>query len=218
MKLAFQISIFVLITGVLIAGLVFPIPFIPALGDKARILYFHVPTAWISVVAFFMAMIYSIKYLRTNDLDNDVKSFSANSLGFLFCILATLTGALWAKFSWGAFWNWDPRQTSIFILLLIYGAYFSLRSAVDDKRKRARLSSVYSIVAFVTVPFFVFIMPRIVETLHPDPIINTEGKINMDSTMFAIFLYSLGSFTLLYFWMFNLKTRMEKLKLKEELN
>ena len=218
MRLAFQITIFILISAVLVAGLVVPIPYIPALGDKARILYFHVPTAWISVVAFFMAMIYSVKFLRTNNLDNDAKSFSANSLGFLFCVLATLTGALWAKFSWGAFWNWDPRQTSIFILLLIYGAYFSLRSAIDDKRKRAKLSSVYSIIAFVTVPFFIFIMPRIVETLHPDPIINTEGKINMDSSMFTIFISSLISFTLLYIWMFDLKSRLEKLKLKEENN
>lgn len=218
MRLVFQITIFILITGILIAGLVVPIPYIPALGDKARILYFHVPTAWISVIAFFMAMVYSIKYLRSNNLDDDAKSFSANSLGFLFCVLATLTGALWAKFSWGAFWNWDPRQTSIFILLLIYGAYFSLRSAIEDKRKRARLSSVYSIIAFVTVPFFVFIMPRIVESLHPDPIINTEGKINMDTTMLIIFLSSLASFTLLYLWMFDLKSRLEKLKLKEEIN
>ncbi|KAA0208060.1 MAG: cytochrome c biogenesis protein CcsA [Ignavibacteriaceae bacterium] len=216
MRLAFQILVFVLISSVLVAGFSVPIPFIPALGEKARILYFHVPTAWVSVVAFFMSMLYSIKYLRSGDPVTDLKSFSANSLGFLFCLLATLTGALWAKFSWGAFWNWDPRQTSIFILLLIYGAYFSLRSAINDERKKARLSSVYSIIAFVTVPFFVFVVPRIVETLHPDPIVNTEGKLKMDSVMFVIFIVSLLSFTLLYFWMFDLKLRLEKLKLKEK--
>lgn len=216
MRLAFQILVFVLISSVLVAGFSVPIPFIPALGEKARILYFHVPTAWVSVVAFFMSMLYSIKYLRSGDPVTDLKSFSANSLGFLFCLLATLTGALWAKFSWGAFWNWDPRQTSIFILLLIYGAYFSLRSAINDERKKARLSSVYSIIAFVTVPFFVFVVPRIVETLHPDPIVNTEGKLKMDSVMFVIFIVSLLSFTLLYFWMFDLKLRLEKLKIKKK--
>jgi hypothetical protein len=100
--------------------------------------------------------------------------------------------------------------------LLIYGAYFSLRSAINDERKKARLSSVYSIIAFVTVPFFVFVVPRIVETLHPDPIVNTEGKLKMDSVMFVIFIVSLLSFTLLYFWMFDLKLRLEKLKLKEK--
>jgi heme exporter protein C len=141
-------------------------------------------------------------------------------MGFIFCILATVTGSVWAKFTWGSYWNWDPRQTSIFILLLIYGAYFALRSSIDAPERKARLSSVYAIIAFVTVPFFVFIMPRIVESLHPDPIVNSSGKVNMDSKMLAIFLTSLFAFTLLFFWMYNLKVRMEKIyyeKLKRDI-
>ena len=78
----------------------------------------------------------------------------------------------------------------------------------------ARLSSVYAILAFVTVPFFVFIMPRIVESLHPDPIINSEGKIKMDGKMLAIFLTSIFAFSLLYVWMYNLKVRSEKILYK----
>lgn len=210
----FKILILILISAVLVCGIVLPIPDIPALGDKARVLYFHVPMSWIAVVAFFMSMFYSIRYLRTREPDYDIKSFSAASLGFLFCVLATATGSLWAKFNWGSFWNWDPRQTSIFILLLIYGAYFTLRAAVDSGEQRAKLSSVYSILAAVTVPFFVFIMPRIVESLHPDPIINTSGKINMDTMMLIIFLTSLAGFTLLFLWCLNLKIRSEKLSLK----
>lgn len=209
-----KIIIFIVISAVIVCGIMLPIPYIPALGDKARVLYFHVPMSWISVLAFFMSMWYSIRYLKTREMDYDVKSYSSAQLGFLFCILATATGSLWAKFSWGSFWNWDPRQTSIFILLLIYGAYFVLRSAVDSDEQRARLSSVYSIIAAVTVPFFVFIMPRIVETLHPDPIINSQGKINMDSLMFTVFLTSLAGFTLLFFWCLNLKIRVERLNLK----
>jgi len=200
---------------VIILGLALPIPDIPALGDKARVLYFHVPMSWISVLAFFMSMWYSIRYLKTRDINYDIKSFSSAQLGFLFCILATATGSLWAKFSWGSFWNWDPRQTSIFILLLIYGAYFALRSAIESEDQRAKLSSVYAIIAAVTVPFFVFIMPRIVESLHPDPIINTQGKINMDSSMLTIFLSSLVGFTMFYLWMLNLKIRIEKLIYKK---
>jgi len=200
---------------VIILGLALPIPDIPALGDKARVLYFHVPMSWISVLAFFMSMWYSIRYLKTRDINYDIKSFSSAQLGFLFCILATATGSLWAKFSWGSFWNWDPRQTSIFILLLIYGAYFALRSAIESEDQRAKLSSVYAIIAAVTVPFFVFIMPRIVESLHPDPIINTQGKINMDSSMLTIFISSLVGFTMFYLWMLNLKIRIEKLIYKK---
>ncbi len=197
-----------------------PIPYIPALGDKARVLYYHVPMSWISVVAFFMSMVYAIKYLKTRDPQYDVKQFSAAELGFIFCILATATGSLWAKFNWGSFWNWDPRQTSIFILLLIYGAYFVLRASIDNYEQRARLSSVYAILAFVTVPFFVFIMPRVVDTLHPDPIVNSRGKIDMDPKMLYIFLTSMVGFTFLFLYMFQLKVKTEilNLKIKNNLN
>ncbi|MDZ4711988.1 MAG: cytochrome c biogenesis protein [bacterium] len=208
-----KISILIIISAVIVFGLILPIPNIPALGDKARVLYFHVPMSWISVIAFFMSMWYSIRYLKTREIDYDIKSFSSAQLGFLFCILATATGSLWAKFNWGSFWNWDPRQTSIFILLLIYGAYFALRSAIDSPEQRAKLSSVYSIIAAVTVPFFVFIMPRIVDSLHPDPIINSQGKINMDTGMLIVFLTSLVGFTLLFLWCLNLKVRTERLSL-----
>lgn len=215
MKNIFTGLTFVLITFVIITGIVLPIPDIHALGDKARVLYFHVPMSWISVLAFFMSMWYSIRYLKTREADYDLKSYSSAQLGFLFCILATATGSLWAKFNWGSFWNWDPRQTSIFILLMIYGAYFALRSAIDSDEQRAKLSSVYSIIAGVTVPFFVFIMPRLVESLHPDPIINSQGKIHMDSTMLTVFLTSLVGFTMLYLWILNMKFRLERLQFKK---
>jgi heme exporter protein C len=186
-------------------------PVIPGLEEKARILFFHVPMAWVTVVAFVVSMIYGIKYLAKKNLDDDIKSMSSASLGLMFCILATVTGSIWAKISWGSFWNWDPRETSIFILLLIYGAYFALRSAIDVDEKRATLSAVYSIIAGVTVPFFIFIMPRIVASLHPDPIVNTQGKVHMNGSMLTVFLCSLAGFTALYVWMFNLKIRIERL-------
>ncbi len=166
MNIFFRIIVFVFITGVIIAGILVDIPYIPALKDTARVLYFHVPMSWIGVVAFLMSMIYGVKYLRTSEMENDIKSVSAAQMGFIFCILATVTGAVWAKFAWGAFWNWDPRQTSIFILLLIYGAYFALRSSIDSPERKARLSSVYAILAFVTVPFFVFLMLKLVDSFY----------------------------------------------------
>jgi len=205
--------LFLWMAGVIILALLYPIPYIPALGDKARILFFHVPMAWTSVVAFFMSMFFGIKYLTKKDILYDFKAASAAGLGLLFCILATVTGAVWAKFNWGTFWNWDPRQTSIFLLLLIYGAYFALRSAVASEDSRAKLASVYSILAFITVPFFIFVVPRIVSSLHPDPIINVQGKIKMDTGMLLIFIASLVSFMLLFFWMLNLKIRMSRIML-----
>ena len=191
----------------------YELPVIPGLEEKARIIFFHVPTAWLSALAFLTSMFYGVRYLRKRNPDDDVKSASSASLGFLFCVLATVTGAIWAKFSWGSFWNWDPRETSIFVLLLIYGAYFALRSAVEVEEKRAALSAVYAVIAAVTMPFFLFIMPRILASLHPDPIINTQGKVHMNSMMLVVFLSSLAGFTGLFFWMFNLHVRSRLLEI-----
>jgi heme exporter protein C len=217
----------ILITFVIIAGLAIPLspspqgwlqfPVIPALEEKARNIFFHVPVAWTTVVAFLVALFYGYRYLRSRDINDDIKSVSSAGLGLLFCVLATITGALWAKFNWGSFWNWDPRETSIFVLLLIYGAYFALRSALESEEKRATLSAVYSIVAGITVPFFIFVMPRMMAGLHPGAKGDPEGagpvvQFDMSPNMLLVFLLSLLGFTLLYVWLFNIRVRMAKLE------
>ena len=217
----------VLMTLVLLFGIGLPmspqpqhwyeLPVIPGLEEKARLIFFHVPTAWLSVLAFLTSMVYAIRYLRKREMLDDVRSASAAGLGLLFCILATVTGSIWAKFNWGSYWNWDPRETSIFVLLLIYGAYFSLRSAVEVEEKRAVLSSVYAILAAVTVPFFVFIMPRIMSGLHPGAKGDPDGagpviEFRMSPNMRVIFFTSLFAFTLLFIWMFTLRVRAARLE------
>jgi heme exporter protein C len=222
----------VLLTAVIILGFGLPmsahpeawyeLPTIPGLEEKARIIFFHVPTAWLSVLAFLTSMWFAIQYLRTRDRLSDQKSSAAAGLGFMFCVLATLTGAVWAKFNWGSFWNWDPRETSIFVLLLIYGAYFSLRSAVEVEEKRATLASVYAIIAAVTAPFFIFVMPRIMTGLHPGAKGDPEGagpvvEMKMSPTMRVIFFTSLIGFTLLFIWMFTLRVRTARLEADNQL-
>ena len=188
-------------------------PLAEGLGEYTRILYFHVPVAWVTVLAFLIGAVYSIVYLKTRKIVYDHIAEAAGQLGLLYCVLATLTGSVWAKVSWGSFWNWDPRETSIFILLLIYAAYFALRSAIEQEDRKAALSSVYSILAFVTVPFFVFIVPRVYSSLHPDPLVNTQAKINMDSKMLATFLSSLFGFTVLFIWILKRKIDVVKIKM-----
>jgi heme exporter protein C len=188
-------------------------PLAKGLGEFTRILYFHVPVAWVTVLAFLIGAIYSVVYLKTREIIYDQIAESAGQLGLLYCILATITGSIWAKVSWGSFWNWDPRETSIFILLLIYAAYFALRSAIDEEERKAVLSSVYSIFAFLTVPFFVFIVPRIYSSLHPDPLLNTRAAIDMDGKMLMTFLSSLFGFTILFLWIFKRKIDLVKIKL-----
>ncbi len=229
-----KIFLFALMTFVIVAGISFPIvetptawyqfPVIPGLEEKAKIIFFHVPTAWLTVIAFFMALIYSIRYLRKKNPDEDAKAYAAAQIGMIFCVLATITGSIWAKFSWGSFWHWDPRETSIFILLLIYGAFFALRSAVEQEDKRATLSSVYLIISFLTVPFFIFIMPRIMTGLHPGSADDTNSgpvvDFKMNANMMLVFYLSLAAFTILYFWMWKLNYKSiilnEKAKLIEE--
>jgi heme exporter protein C len=217
-SLFWKIGLFILMSFIIVAGIAFPIvpspsvwyefPNIPGLEEKAKIIFFHVPTAWLAVIAFLMAMVYGVKYLKGKNLDDDAKSNAALQLGMMFCILATVTGSIWAKFTWGAFWHWDPRETSIFVLLLIYGSLFALRSAIENEDKRARLSAVYSIFSFLTVPFFIFIMPRIMTGLHPGSANDdTSGPVvdfKMNANMQLIFYLSLLSFTILYYWIWNI--------------
>lgn len=193
-----------------ITGAFFYAPAAAVLGEMSRIIYFHIPSAWVSVLAFLMCTVYSVAYLRRRREMFDAAASFAAELGLLFCIIATVSGSIFAKSAWGSYWNWDPRETSIFVLLLIYGVYFALRSSVDDPARRGSLSAVYGVLAFITVPLLVFVVPRLpaVQSLHPDgPIISSGGSLDMDSKMFTVFMASLAGFTGIYAWAFNLRLR-----------
>jgi heme exporter protein C len=176
-------------------------------GQTSRILFFHVPQAWVATVSFLLSMIGSAWYLSRRRDKADHLALSAAELGFLFCVLATVTGSIFAKATWGSFWNWDPRETSIVILLMIYGAYFALRSAVQDPEKKRVFAAVYAILAFVTVPFLVFVVPRITMSLHPEDTMNPSSP-GMDPRTLKVFLGSLFAYTGLYVWMLRLKMRI----------
>ena len=187
------------------------------IGETSRIIYFHVPCAWLCVLAFFMTALFSVRYLLKKDMTLDVKASLSAQLGLLFCLLATISGAIWARFAWGAFWNWDPRQTSIFLQLLIYFAYFSLRGSIGETEKRATFSSAYAILAFLTVPFLIFIVPRITPSLHPsDTVIGKEQKFNMGPVVRWIFFSSLAGFTLLYYYLYRLGAKIKVAELNRK--
>ena len=187
-------------------------PLVPVLADTTRVLYFHIPSAWVTVLALGWSMVASLLYLRTRRIEFDDHAATAAELGLLFCIAATVSGAFWAKAMWGAYWNWDPRETSIFFLLLIYVAYLALRSAIDEPTRRARLAAIYSAIAFVSVPFLMFVVPRIYFSLHPDPLINTRGKVDMDPRIRVVFYGMLLGFTALFVWLLRLRVRLLRLE------
>lgn len=202
-----RVLLFVWIAGWLLAGFLWA-PLVPVLGNTTHIVYFHIPSAWIAVLALGWSMLFSVLYLWKRRLEFDDHASAAAELGILFCVGATVSGALWAKAQWGAYWNWDPRETSIFFVLLIYGAYLALRSSIEGEERRARLSAVYSAIAFVSVPFLMFVVPRVFASLHPAPILPARGeKGTMDPRIILTFVAMLGGFTALFFWVLMLKVR-----------
>lgn len=162
-----------LLLGLWMAGVVVAmfliVPQYVGLGDAGRIIILHVPTAWVTTVAFSVSAVYSGLYLWRRRPADDAHAVAAAEAGFMFCVLATVSGAIFAQIVWGTFWNWDPRETSILVLLLIYAAYFALRSALDEPARRRRLSAAYNLFAAVTMPFLLFVAPRVAESsLHPN--------------------------------------------------
>ena len=191
----------VCLTAALFAAVFFLVPPAEGLGNYVRLVFFHVPAAWISVLAFFLSAWWAYRFLRSRDGRFDALSARSAKLGFIFVLFATATGALFSRLSWGAWWNWDPRQTTIFVLLLIYGAYVMLRMTMRDERARASSSAVYALFSFIAVPFLVFILPRMFFSLHPSPVLNGAGRLDMDMVMIGTLLLSLVDVTLMYVWL-----------------
>ena len=199
-----------ILTGALLGAVIIAVFLMPPpqrdLEDVSRIFFFHAPVAWVAVLAFFVSMVNSILFLKRNEIGYDIQAVSAPRLGFLFSILALITGMIFAKNTWGSFWNWDPREISLFILILIYGAYFALRSAVAMEERKASLSAVCSILAFLTVPFLVFVLPRVYRSLHPgNSIVDNQLRFQLPFPYLLVFLCSILGFTLIFVWVHKLE-------------
>jgi heme exporter protein C len=209
--LILRVLLFLWVAATLVGAFLWA-PLVPVLGPTTRVLYFHIPSAWITELALGWSMLQSALFLWRRDLAHDDQAAGAAELGLLFCIAATISGSLWARAMWGSYWNWDPRETSIFFLMLIYGAYLALRASIEDPARRARISAIYSCIAFVAVPFLLFVVPRIYFSLHPDPILNSRGKVDMDPRIVAMFTSMLVAFTVLFFWMLSLRVRLGQIE------
>ncbi len=184
-----------------------------------RIIYFHVPAAWLSMLAFGVTMLGSIAYLITSKRAWDSLAVSSAEIGIAFTLAATASGSLWAKPAWNTWWTWDPRLTTYTIMFLLYVAYFMLRSAMDDPARRARFAAVYGIFAFLSVPI-TFMSIRWWRTIHP--ILLDSKNFGLSSGMLPVFFLSLIAFTGFYFILLAYRTRLERMQervdaLKEQL-
>lgn len=195
------VGVIAVLTLASLGAVFFIVPPAEGLGNYVRIAFFHIPTAWVAVVAFFGAAYWGARYLKTRELHYDAKSARSAILGLIFTLMATVSGAVFSKLTWGAYWNWDPRQTTIFVLLLIYAAYVTLRMTMRDERARASSSAVYALFSFIAVPFLVFILPRMFFSLHPSPVLNETGRIDMDAVMLGTLVLALIDMTLIYIWL-----------------
>jgi heme exporter protein C len=175
----------------------------------ARIIFWHVPMAWLCLVWIWIGAYYGVRFLfsrNAGNLDFDRRSALANEVGLLCTALATVTGMVFAYRQWNTAWNWDPKQVAITAVILIYLAYFGLRMSIDDPQSRGRLAAAYSVFGAISAPVLFFVAPYlpIVETLHPKTNIITGG---LDSTWRTIYLASWAGFTGITIWMFQLKLR-----------
>jgi len=200
-----------------IAGFLGGVPVKPILNETIRNLYFHV-AMWFSMMIFFIiSVIYSIKYLRTNNIRFDIYAVEFAKAGIVFGSLGLITGSIWARYTWGAFWSNDPKQIGAAIALLIYLAYFVLRNSMTDIDKRSRIGAVYNIFAFAMLFPTIWIIPRLVESLHPggmgNPALDTH---DIDSRMRVIFWFgAIPGWTLLGTWITTIRIRLQLLAEKK---
>lgn len=180
------------------------------LGESSRLIYVHVPLASSAVLSFVLSGVFTALYLAKGGTDREIRFHSAASLGTFFTVLTTVTGAVWAKVAWGTWWNWDPRETSILFLLAVYAAYFALHSS--SRRGGARLRAAYLLFAAAVMPFFVFAVPRIYPSLHPDTLLNAKKAVQLDPMMRTALFSSMAAYALLTVSMFDLLTRAARLE------
>ncbi len=222
MKNLYKILSVLLILYTLVWGLMGPVPRLDILNETIRNVFYHVPIWFAMLFMMTVSLCYSIMALRGNSMDQknaasyDSKAYNAALIGFFFSIPGILTGSLWAKYTWGTWWTFqDPKLNGVAISILIYLAYFILRSSVEDEQKRARLSAVYNVFAFVMMNVFIMVLPRLTDSLHPGNGGNPAfGKYDMDNNMRMVFYPAVIGWILFSFWLFEIKNRLSVLKIK----
>lgn len=202
----------------LIWGLLNPVPKLDILHETIRNVYYHVPIWFAMLFQMGYSVVYAVKHLYKSDAMTDLISDQAAQTGLFLSLPGLLTGCMWAKFTWGTWWTFqDPKLNGVAIAVLIYLAYFILRSSITDELKRARISAVYNIFAFVMMFVFIMILPRLTDSLHPGNGGNPAfGKYDLDSNMRTVFYPAIIGWILLSLWILDVKKRIAIIKLHAE--
>ncbi len=189
-------------------------PYRSILYETIRNTFYHVPMWFAMIFMFTLSVISSILLLRKpQKVDYDMWTMNLNRVGVLFGILGLLTGAVWARYTWGSYWSGDIKQNMSAICLLIYGGYFILRATVDDIDKKRRITSIFNIFAYIAMIPLLFVIPRMTDSLHPGSGGNPAlGGDDLDSTMRMIFYPAIIGWILFGIWMSEIGKRYEKIK------
>jgi heme exporter protein C len=186
------------------------------MGLIQRIFYFHVSSAWAGFTAFFLCFIGNLLYVWKRDQKYDWLAVSGAEVGLAFTTVVLITGPIWAHPVWGIWWTWDARLTSTFVLWLLYVSYLLLRSLVDEPDRRALLSSLFGIFAFLDVPL-VFGAIRWWRTQHPQPVIMGGQGSGLDPTMKSVFFFSALAMHVFMLFLVAERYALEKMQTETDL-
>lgn len=207
-----------LLSYTFIRGFTGSIPTLNILEQSIRNLYFHVPMWFSMMILMFTSMVYSILYLNNSNIKYDIYASAFAKVGFLFGMLGIITGSVWARATWGAWWVFqEVKLNGAAAAILVYAAYFILRGSFDDEEKKARFSAVYSIFAFVMFMVLINVIPRITtSSLHPgnggNPGFNSY---DLDNDLRLVFYPAVIGWVLLSVWISTLVIRIEKIYRKK---
>ena len=174
-----------------------------AMGDVQRLMYVHVPAAWLAMLAFFVVFIMSVLYLVQRNPRWDLIAASSAEVGVLFTALTLALGSLWGKPTWGVWWTWEPRLTTTAVMLMIYIGYLAMRAFADDPDKRARWSAIVGVVGFVDVPI-VYLSVYWWRTLHQPP----SSPRSVAPEILTALLLNLLAFTMVYVYLLVRRYRL----------
>ncbi len=207
-----KLACIALLLYTVIGGFLLPVPRLNILNETIRNLHFHVPMWFAMVIVLGASCFYSILYLKNGKENNDFKAVESANMGIIFGVFGLITGAIWAKFTWGEWWSNDPKQNAAAIGMFIYLAYFILRGSLEDENQKARISAVYNIFAFSALIPLLFILPRLTDSLHPgnggNPGFNAY---DLDSNLRLVFYPAVLGWTLLGVWIIELRYRLRKI-------
>jgi heme exporter protein C len=178
-------------------------------GDVYRIMYVHVPTAWLAYLAFVVVFLASVGWLWTKRPIFDAIAVSSAEIGVLFTGLCLVAGSIWAKPTWGVWWTWEPRLVTTAIMFVMYVGYLLLRGLSTDFSRRATRAAVVGIVAVIDVPI-VHLSVLWANSLHQLPtVLRISGAPSLDSPMLLTLMTSVGAFTLVYAYFMSARVSLE---------